>query len=67
MLVYEDKNYNAKWPGKKIFTSKLTKGISNEKKFKGKPDLRNSNSKGTNRMQNNMSLTKEHQMMLGEG
>ena len=67
MLVYEDKNYNAKWPGKKIFTSKLTKGISNEKKFKGKPDLRNSNSKGTNRMQNNMPLTKEHQMMLGEG
>ena len=59
MLVYEDKNYNAKWPGKKIFTSKLTKGISNEKKFKGKPDLRNSNSKGTN----GMHQTKEHQMM----
>ena len=54
-------------PGKKNFTSKLTKGISNEKKFKGKPDLRNNNSKGTNGMQNNMPLTREHQMMLGEG
>ena len=63
----EDQNYNAKLPSKKNFTSKLTKGISNEKKFKGKPDLRNSNSKGMNEMQNNMPLTKEHQMMLGEG
>ena len=54
-------------PGKKNFTGKLTKGISNEKKFKGKPNLRNNKSKGTNGMQNNMPLTKEHQMMLGEG
>ena len=54
-------------PGKKNLTGKLTKGISNEKKFKGKPDLRNNKSKGTNGMQNNMPSTKEHQMMLGEG
>ena len=54
-------------PGKKNFMNQLTKGISNEKKFKGKLDLKNSNSKGTNGMQNNMPLTEEHQMMLGEG
>ena len=54
-------------PGKKNFTGKLTKGISNEKNFKGKPNLRNNNLKGTNGMQNNMPLTKKHQMMLGEG
>ena len=54
-------------PGKKNLTSKLTKDISNEEKFKGTPDLRNSNSKGTNGMQKNMPLTKENQMILGEG
>ena len=54
-------------PLKKNFTGKPTKSISNEKKFKGKSDLRNNNSKGTNGMHNNIPLTKEHQMMLGEG
>ena len=52
---------------KEFYEQAYTKGISNEKKFKGKLDLKNSNSKGTNGMQNNMRLTKEHQMMLGEG
>ena len=37
------------------------------KKFKGKPYLRNNNSKGTNGMHNNIPLTKEHQMVLGDG
>ena len=31
------------------------------------PALQNNNSKGTNGMHNNIPLTKEHQMMLGEG
>ena len=63
----KDHNYITKLPSKKNFTGKPTKGISNEKKFKGKPDSRNDNSNGTNGMHNNIPLTKEHQMMLGEG
>ena len=54
-------------PDKKNLSTKPTKGSTNAKKFKGKQDLRNSNSKGTNGMQSNMQLTKEHQMMLEEG
>ena len=66
-LERKDQKYIAKLPGKKNFTGKPRKGISNEKKFNGKPDLRNNNSKGTNGMHNNIPLTKEHQVMLGEG
>ena len=43
------------------------KGAPAAKKFKGKPDLRNNNSKGKNGMHNGMPLTKEHQRVLGEG
>ena len=42
------------------------KGAPAAKKFKGKPDLRNNNSKGTNGMHNGMPLTKEHQIVLGD-
>ena len=54
-------------PDKKNLSTKPTKGSTNAKKFKGKQDLRSNNSKGTNGMHNNIPLTKEHQMMLGEG
>lgn len=64
----EDQNYVAKLPGKKDkFTSKNTEGNIDEKKFKGKSDLRNNNSKDTNGMHDNIPLTKEYQMELGEG
>ena len=43
------------------------KGTTAAKKFKGKPDLRTNNSKGTDGMHNNIPLTKEHQMVLGDG
>ena len=40
------------------------KGTTIAKKIKGKQDMRNNNSKGSNGMHNNIPLTKEHQMML---
>ena len=43
------------------------KGAPATKIFKSKPDLRNNNSKGTNGMHNGMPLTKEHQIVLGDG
>ena len=43
------------------------KGTTAAKKVKGKPDLRTNNSKGTDGMHNNIPLTKEHQMVLGDG
>ena len=56
-----DQNYFAKPPGKRDnFTGKPTKSNTDGKKFKGKADTRNNNSKGTNGMHNNMPLTKEH-------
>ena len=66
-LERKEQNYSAKVPEKKNFSGKPTKGNTPAKKFKGKEDLRNNNSKGTNGMHNNMPLTKEHQMMLEEG
>ena len=60
-------NYIAKVPDKKNMSSKPMKGAPAAKKFKGKPDLRNNNSKGTNGMHNGMPLTKEHQIVLGDG
>ena len=63
----KDQNYIAKVPDKKTMSSKPMKGAPAAKKFKGKPDLRNNNSKGTNNMHNGMPLTKEHQRVLGEG
>ena len=63
----KDQNYVAKVPEKKNFTGKHMKGTTIAKKFKGKQDMRNNNSKETNGMHNNIPLTKEHQMMLGEG
>ena len=63
----KEQNYIAKVPDKKNLSTKPMKGSTNAKKFKGKQDLRNNNSKGTNGMHNNIPLTKEHQMMLGEG
>ena len=64
----KDQNYIAKLPGKKNFSGKPMKGTTTAKKVKGKQDMRNNNSKGTNGMHNNnIPLTKEHQMMLGEG
>ena len=63
----KEQNYIAKVPEKKNFLGKPMKGTTSAKKFKGKPDTRNNNSKGTNGMHNNTPLTKEHQMMLGEG
>ena len=43
------------------------KGAPATKIFKSKPYLRNNNSKGTNGMHNGMPLTKEHQIVLGDG
>ena len=63
----KEQNFIAKVPDKKNLSSKPMKGSTNAKKFKGKQDLRNNNLKGTNGMHNNIPLTKEHQMMLGEG
>ena len=63
----KDQNYVAKVPEKKTFPSKPMKGAPAAKKFKGKSDLGNNNSKGTNGMHNNIPLTKEHQMVLGDG
>ena len=63
----KEQNYVAKLLVNKEFKSQHKKSKSSEKKFKGKPDMRNNKSKGTNGMRNNMPLTKEHQMMLGEG
>ena len=54
-------------PDKKNLSSKPMKGAPAAKKFKGKPDLRNNNSKGTNGMHNGMPLTTEHQIVLGDG
>ena len=63
-----DQNYFAKPPGKRDnFTGMPTKSNTGDKKFKGKSDTRNNNSKGTNGMHNNMPLTKEHQIELGKG
>ena len=63
-----EQNYIAKLPGKKEnFASRPKKSNFSDKKFKGKTDTRNNNSKGTNGMHNNMPLTKEHQMELGKG
>ena len=42
------------------------KSINKDMKFKGKKDKRNNNSSGTNGMHNNVPLTREHQMQLGE-
>ena len=56
----KDQNYIAKVPDKKNMSSKPMRGAPAAKKFKGKPDLRNNNSKGTNGMHNGMPLTKEH-------
>ena len=61
----KDQNYIAKVLEKKTFPTKPMKGAPAAMKFKGKSDLRNNNSKGTNGMHNNMPLTKEHQMVLG--
>ena len=64
----KEQNSIAKPPGKKEnFTSGPKKSNANDKKFKGKSDTRNNNSKETNGMHNNMPLTKEHQMELGKG
>ena len=63
----KDQNYIAKVPDKKNMSSKPMRGAPAAKKFKGKPDLRNNNSKGTNGMHNGMPLTKEHQRVRGEG
>ena len=63
----KEQNYIAKVPDKKTMSSKPVRGAPAAKKFKGKPDLRNNNSKGTNGMHNGMPLTKEHQRVLGEG
>ena len=64
----KEQNYVAKPPGRKEnFISKPKKSYASDKKFKGKSDTRNNNSKGTNGMHNNMPLTKEHQMELGKG
>ena len=63
----KEQNYIAKVPDKKIMSAKPMKGAPAAKKFKGKPDLRNNNSKGTNGMHNNTPLTKEHQIVLGDG
>ena len=63
----KEQNYIAKPPGRREnFISKPKKSNANDKKFKGKSDTRNNNSKGTNGMDNNMPLTKEHQMELGK-
>ena len=63
----EEQKYVANLPGKKNnFTSKHTKGNIGEKKLKGKSDTKNNNSKGTNGMHDNISLTK-HQMEPGKG
>ena len=57
----KEQNYIAKPPGKKEnFASRPKKRNFSDKKFKGKTDTRNNNSKGTNGMNNNMPLTKEH-------
>ena len=61
VMNIKDQNYIAKVPEKKNFLGRPIKGN------KGKPDLRFNNSKGTNGMHNNIPLTKEHQMVLGEG
>ena len=64
----KEQNYNAKPPGRREnFTGRPKKSNSSDKKFKGKTDTRNNNSKGTNGIHNNMPLTKEHQMELGKG
>ena len=64
----KEQNYIAKPPGKKEnFASGPKKSNSSDKKFKGKTDTRNNNSKETNGMHNKMPLTKEHQMELGKG
>ena len=63
----KDQNYVAKVPEKKTFPTKPMMGAPAAKKFKGKSDLRNNNSKGTNGIHNNIPLTKEHQMVLGDG
>ena len=52
----KEQNYIAKVPDKKNLSSKPMKGAPAAKKFKGKPDLRNNNSKGTNGMHNGMPL-----------
>ena len=63
----KEQNYIAKVPDKKNLSTKPMKGSTSAKKFKGKQDLRNNYSKGTNGMHNSIPLTKELQMMLGEG
>ena len=64
----KEQNYIAKPPLKRDnFTGKSMKSNTGDKKFKGKSDTRNNNSKGTNGMHNNMPLTKEHQIELGKG
>ena len=64
----KEQNYIAKPPGKREnFTGRPKKSNTGDKKFKGKADTRNNNSKGTNGMHNNMPLTKEHHMELGKG
>ena len=60
----KDQKYIAKLPGKR---DKFTKGNTGEKKFKRKSDTSNNNSEDTNGMHNNIPLTKEHQLKLGEG
>ena len=67
VMNIKDQNYIAKVPEKKNFLGRPIKGNIPAKKFKGEPDLRFNNSKGTNGMHNNIPLTKEHQMVLGEG
>ena len=55
-LERKEQNYIAKVPEKKTFLTKPMKGAPAAKKFKGKSDLRNNNSKGTVR-QSNIHLT----------
>ena len=52
----KEQNYIAKVPDKKNMSSKPMKGAPAAKKLKGKPYLRNNNSKGTNGMHNGMPV-----------
>ena len=66
----KEQNYIAKAPGRKEnFASKPKKSNANDKKFKGKSDTRNNNSKGTNGMHNSMPLNEniKLRMVLDKG